>query len=64
MFFIKNYFFILNYFLIFLYRFNAPMLKINFKQNIILIYFQAKSTLKSNFYHALKKYFKHSSLSN
>jgi hypothetical protein len=33
----------------FLYYFNISMLKIKFKKNIILIYFQTKNILKNNF---------------
>jgi hypothetical protein len=33
----------------FLYYFNISMLKIKFKKNIILIYFQTENILKNNF---------------
>ena len=38
----------------FLDRFDVLMLKIDFKKNIILMHFQAKSTLKSILYHTPK----------
>jgi hypothetical protein len=40
--------------LMFLDRFDVLMLKIDFKKNIILMHFQAKSTLKSILYHTPK----------